>query len=77
MNLENGQRVSAVSEIACIAVLQKPGDAGARKRLFQALAALIDPTFQGEEADDYYSSQLTSRGPGLGRHCAHPHSTCS
>jgi hypothetical protein len=60
MNLENVQRVSAASESACIAVLQKPGDAGARKRLFHALAALIDPAFQGEEADDYYSSQLIS-----------------
>ena len=58
MNLENVQRVSAASESACIAVLQKPGNADARKLLFQALAALIDPAFQGEEADDYYSSQL-------------------
>jgi hypothetical protein len=31
---------------------------GATKQLFEALAALIDPAFQGEEADDYYSSQL-------------------
>jgi hypothetical protein len=60
MNLENVQRVSAASESACIAVLQKPGDAGARKQLFLALSDLIDPAFQGEEADDYYSNQLIS-----------------
>jgi hypothetical protein len=36
MNLENVQRISAASESACIAVLQKPEDAGARKRLFVA-----------------------------------------
>ena len=58
MNLENVQRVSAASESACITLLQKPGDAGARKRLFLTLSDLIDPAFQGEEADDYYASQL-------------------
>jgi hypothetical protein len=58
MNLENVQRISAASESACIAVLQKPGDAGARKRLFLTLSDLIDPAFQGEEADSYYSNQL-------------------
>ena len=58
MNLENVQRISAASESACIAVLQKSVDAGARKRLFLTLSDLIDPAFQGEEADDYYSSQL-------------------
>jgi hypothetical protein len=51
-------RISAASESACFAVLQKPEDVGARKQLFEALAALMDPAFQGEEADDYYSSQL-------------------
>ena len=59
MNLENVQRVSAASESACIAVLQKPVDVAARKRLFLVLADLIDPAFQGEKADDY-SSQLIS-----------------
>jgi len=59
MNLENVQRVSAASESACIAVLQKPVDAAARKLLFLALADLTDPAFQGEKADDY-SSQLIS-----------------
>jgi hypothetical protein len=39
-------------------VLQRPGDAGARKRLFLTLSDLIDPAFQGEAADDYYASQL-------------------
>ena len=58
MNLDNVQRISAASESACIAVLQKPEDAGARKRLFVALGDLVDPAFQGEEAADYYSSQL-------------------
>lgn len=57
MNLENVQRISAVSESACIAVLQKPRDASARRRLFLALADLTDPAFQGEKSDDY-SSQL-------------------
>ena len=60
MNLENVQRISAASESACIAVLQKPGDAGARKQLFLTLSDLIDPAFQGEEADNYYSNQLIS-----------------
>lgn len=58
MNLENVHRVSKASESACVAVLQKPKDREARRRLFLALADLIDPAFQGEEADDYYSSQL-------------------
>jgi hypothetical protein len=58
MNLENVQRITAASESACIAVLQKPEDAGARKRLFAALGYLVDPAFQGEEAAEYYSSQL-------------------
>ena len=64
MNLENVKRISTASETACIAVLQKPEDAGARKRLFLVLADLIDPAFQGESDD--YSSQLISR-PGFGR----------
>lgn len=59
MNIENVQRVSAASQSACIAVLQKPVDAAARKRLFLALEDLIDPAFQGEKPDDY-SSQLIS-----------------
>jgi hypothetical protein len=59
MNIENVQRVSAASQSACIAVLQKPVDAAARKRLFLALEDLIDPAFQGETPDDY-SSQLIS-----------------
>jgi len=58
MNLENLQRISAASESACIAVLQKPEDAAARKRLFGALGDVVDPSFQGEEAAEYYSSQL-------------------
>jgi hypothetical protein len=58
MNLENVQRISAGSESACRAVLQKPEDAAARKRLFVALGDVIDPAFQGEEAAEYYSSQL-------------------
>jgi hypothetical protein len=57
MNLENVQRISTASERACIAVLQQPGDAGARRKLFLVLADLIDPAFQGEISDDY-SSQL-------------------
>jgi hypothetical protein len=58
MNLENLQRISAASESACIAVLQKPEDAAARKRLFVVLGDVVDPSFQGEEAAEYYSSQL-------------------
>jgi hypothetical protein len=58
MNLDNLQRISAASESACIAVLQKPEDAAARKRLFGALGDVVDPSFQGEEAAEYYSSQL-------------------
>ena len=58
MNLAIVQRISAASESACVAVLQEPKDKAARKRLFLALADLIDPAFQGEEADDYYSGQL-------------------
>ena len=58
MNLENVQRIAIASESACVAVLQKPKDRLARRRLFFALADLIDPAFQGEEADDYYSNQL-------------------
>ena len=55
MNLENVQRISTASERACIDVLQKPRDAGARRRLFLVLADLIDPAFQGERSDDYSS----------------------
>ena len=58
MNLESLQRISTASESACIAVLQKPEDAAARRRLFLVLADLIDPAFQGES--DPYSSQLIS-----------------
>ena len=58
MNLAIVQRISTASESACVAVLQEPKDKAARKRLFLALADLIDPAFQGEEADDYYSGQL-------------------
>jgi hypothetical protein len=58
MNLDNVQRTATASESACVAVLQRPKDKTARRNLFLALADLIDPAFQGEEADDYYSSQL-------------------
>jgi hypothetical protein len=58
MNVENLQRISAVSESACIAVLESPKDASARARLLIALTDLVDPAFQGEEATDYYSVQL-------------------
>jgi hypothetical protein len=53
MNLENVQRISAASESACIAVLQKPEDAGARKRLFVANrrhpTPLVDSTQGGRK----------------------------
>src|SRR5262249_47950990 len=58
MNVGSLQRISVISESACIAVLQSPKDTRARTRLIDALSDVVDPAFQGEEPTDYYSVQL-------------------
>src|SRR5262245_6321671 len=60
MNVGSLQRISVVSESACVAVLHSPKDTTARTRLLVAVSELVDPAFQGEEAAEYYSVQLIS-----------------
>ena len=49
MDLSNLELIARAAERACVAVIDRPKDVHVREQLFNALAAVVDPTFEGDD----------------------------
>ena len=56
MDLSNLEQTARAAETACMAVIDRPNDPQVREKLLDALAAVIDPAFEGD--DDTASARL-------------------
>jgi hypothetical protein len=55
------ERIASMAEKACTLAIDQPGDTQAREQLFDALAAVADPAFQGDDPDLDHLSGLFSQ----------------
>jgi|SRR5882672_7128094 len=51
-------RIASTAERACVMALDRPKDPQAREQLFDALAAVADPTFQADEPEYNHLTEL-------------------
>jgi hypothetical protein len=61
MDLSNLELIARAAEKACVAVINRPEDIHAREELFNALAAVVDPAFEGDDdtASPYQNDLLS------------------
>src|SRR5260221_4640024 len=55
------ERIASMAEKACALAIDKPGDTQAREQLFDVLAEVADPAFQGDDPDLDHLSGLFSQ----------------
>ena len=56
------ERIASMAEKACALAIDQPGDTQAREQLFDVLAEVADPAFQGDDPDlDHHLSGLFSQ----------------
>lgn len=61
MDLSNLELIARAAEKACVAVIDRPKDVHVREKLFNALAAVVDPAFEGDDdtASPYLNDLLS------------------
>jgi len=61
MDLSNLELIARAAETACVAVIDRPKDVHVREQLFNALAAVVDPAFEGDDdtASPYLNDLLS------------------
>jgi len=68
MDLSNLELIARAAEKACVAVIDRSKDVHVREQLFNALAAVVDPAFEGD--DDTASRMVKELIRPLGHHAA-------
>ena len=66
MDLSNLELIARAAEKACVAVIDRPKDVHVREQLFNALAAVVDPAFEGDDdtASPYLNDLLVRHAYG-------------
>jgi len=61
MDRSNLELIARAAEKACVAVIDRPKDVHVREQLFNALAAVVDPAFEGDDdtASPYLNDLLS------------------
>jgi hypothetical protein len=61
MDLSNLELIARAAEKACVAVIDQPKDVHVREQLFNALAAVVHPAFEGDDdtASPYLNDLLS------------------